>query len=320
MTLVSRLLSEYRYIRTRLKKLPGKKVLVLEGGGMRGIFLVGVLQAFWERGYFPWRTIIGTSAGALTGTAYAAGQIHLARDSFFTELLAGQFIRMSNIFRPEKHILNLDWLVNQFVAGQEPLDIRQLKTTACPVLIGVTRFYEDAFPEPMYLNSKIDDITEALKASAAIPFLYRNFVLYGGYRLMDGSVCDPIPYKKALEMGFGEKDILVVASRPRGYRKERESFWVKMLYESYYSEPQYKHLLSALDFHWGMYNQLLDELENNYSIDVIYPPKDFRVNRLTRSEEKILEGFEQGVVAARDFLYRDRRPAPELNPEQNEEI
>ena len=42
---------------------PGKKVLILEGGGMRGIFLVGVLQAFTDRDYFPWKLISwGTSA------------------------------------------------------------------------------------------------------------------------------------------------------------------------------------------------------------------------------------------------------------------
>ena len=46
---------------------PAKKALVIEGGGMRGIFLTGVLQAFTDRGYFPWKLIIGSSAGALTG-------------------------------------------------------------------------------------------------------------------------------------------------------------------------------------------------------------------------------------------------------------
>ena len=48
---------------------PEKKVLVLEGGGMRGIFLTGVLQAFTDRGYFPWKLLVGSSAGSLTGAA-----------------------------------------------------------------------------------------------------------------------------------------------------------------------------------------------------------------------------------------------------------
>ena len=97
----------------RVSPFPQKKVLVLEGGGMRGIFLTGVLQAFTDRAYFPWKLIIGSSAGALTGTAYAASQIHLARDAFFTELLTGEFIKISNIVRLEKHILNLDWMIDK---------------------------------------------------------------------------------------------------------------------------------------------------------------------------------------------------------------
>ncbi|MCF8094150.1 MAG: patatin family protein [Desulfobacteraceae bacterium] len=304
MDLTSSLLCSYRSVKSRLHGFPRRKVLVLEGGGMRGIFLVGVLQAFTERGYCPWQCIIGTSAGALIGTAYAASQIHLARDAFFSELLTGRFIRMSNIFRPEKHVLNLDWMVDNFVNGHvDTLNIGRLRNFSCPVLIAATSIYQHAFPEPVYLSTKKDYIPAALKASAAIPFFYRNFIPYKNELLMDGSVCDPIPYKKALELGFSEKDILVVTTRPRGYRKHRESFWIKMLYESYYNEDQYRYLLKSLDNHCGRYNQLLDELDHNPCIDVIYPPEDFKVKRLTRNEEKILEGFEHGVRAARRYLY-----------------
>ena len=304
MDLVSRLFHHYRFLKTRLKGFPKKKVLVLEGGGMRGIFLVGVLQAFSERHYYPWRGIIGTSAGALIGAAYAADQIYLARDAFFSELLSAQFIRMTNIFRPEKHIMNLDWMVDNVIDGEEPLNNRRLRTTASPVLMVATRFFRDAPPVPVYLNSKTEYIPQALKASAAIPFFYRNFVPYRNDMLMDGGITDPIPYRKAVQIGFADSEILVVTTRPKGYRKVRESYWVKMMFESYYKDPQYRHLLSALEDQYQNYNRLLDDLELNHDIDVIYPPEDFKVKRLTRSEEKILEGFEQGVTAAKRYLYR----------------
>ncbi|MFP4573381.1 MAG: patatin family protein [Desulfobacterales bacterium] len=306
MDLISSLLSRYRAVKSRLRGFAPRKVLVLEGGGMRGIFLVGVLQAFMERGFFPWRLIIGTSAGALIGTAYAARQIHLARDAFFSELLTGRFIRMSNIFRSEKHVLNLDWMLDNFINDHaDSLNIKRLRRFSCPVLIVATCFYQHAPVRPVYLSTKKDYIPGALKASAAIPFFYRNFIPYKNEMLMDGSVCDPLPFKKALDMGFSEKDVLVVTTRPKGYRKNRESFWVKRLYESYYKDEQYQYLLEALDNHYGMYNQLLDEMEATPGIDVIYPPDDFKVNRLTRSEEKIVGGFEQGVRAARKYLYKE---------------
>jgi len=283
-------------------KLPRKKVLVLEGGGMRGIFLVGVMQAFTDRGYFPWKLIIGSSAGALTGTAYAAGQIHIARDAFFTELLTGQFIKITNILRPDEHILNLDWMVETIIKGDEPLDLRQLKKT-CPVLITATHCSADESSQTVYLNSKKDDIYTALKATAAIPFLYRNFVEYKNFSLLDGALLDPIPYLKALSMGFRESDILTVVTREQGYRKTEESFWVKKLYESYYKHPDHRFLLETLDKRYIKYNQDLDDLENKYpGIDVIYPTDSFKVNRLTVDEKKILEGFAQGVAAGKKYL------------------
>jgi len=300
---LSRLSYIYRSIANRIKKFPKKKVLVLEGGGMRGIFLTGVLQAFADRDFFPWKLIIGSSAGALTGTAYAAGQIFLARDSFFTELLTGQFIRMTNFLRPEKHILNLDWMVNTIIKGDEPLNIRRLRQTACPVLITATSVPKDRKPETIYLNTKNDTIPTALKATAAIPFLYRGFVQYKDFSLLDGALLDPIPYGKAKSSGFKDEEILVILTRKKGYRKKRESFWVNALYESYYRDDHYRFLLEVLNNRYMRYNHLLDDLEFNHpKIDIIYPPDDFKVNRLTRNEEKILNGFEQGIDAAKDYI------------------
>ncbi|MFP4446790.1 MAG: patatin family protein [Desulfosudaceae bacterium] len=285
------------------KKYPARRALVLEGGGMRGIFPAGVLQAFADRDYFPWKLIAGTSAGALIGTAYAAGQIHLARDAFFTELLGGDFIRKWNILKPEEHILNLDWMVETIINGPEPLHYRRLKKS-CPVIITATHCPPDAFPEAVCLSSRRDDVATALKATAAIPFLYRGFVSYRDYELLDGAVLDPIPYRQALEKGFDETEILVVTTRPRGYRKEAQSFWAKKIYEYYYKDPAHQFLLGALENYHQVYNRLLDDLEKKHAgIQVIYPPDDFRVNRLTTDADKILAGFNQGVAAAKSFLW-----------------
>lgn len=47
--------------------------LVLEGGGMRGVFTCGVLDNFMDRGIrFPY--VIGVSAGACNGLSYMSGQ------------------------------------------------------------------------------------------------------------------------------------------------------------------------------------------------------------------------------------------------------
>jgi len=291
-------------ILTRKSIFPDKKALIIEGGGMRGVFLTGVLQAFSDRGYFPWEMIAGSSAGALTGTLYASGQIHLARDAFFSSLLTGDFIRFENIVNPKKHIMDLDWMMDAVLKQDEDLDMRKLKKT-CPVYITATLCREDSLPRPVYFNSHKDDILTVLKATAALPVLYRGFVHYNENKYLDGGLFEPFPYMKALELGYKEEDILVILSRPEGYRKKQESFWVSKMIEFYYNDSSYYYFVKSLEGRYKRYNEILDDLENKYKgIDVIYPPADFKVERLTRDEKKILEGFSQGVEASKKYLYR----------------
>ena len=49
--------------------------LVLEGGGMRGVFTSGVLDVLMERGVYGFDTVWGVSAGALNATSYLSRQI-----------------------------------------------------------------------------------------------------------------------------------------------------------------------------------------------------------------------------------------------------
>ena len=50
-----------------------KTGLVLEGGGMRGLYTIGVLDCFMDRD-FKTDYVIGVSAGACNGVSYVSGQ------------------------------------------------------------------------------------------------------------------------------------------------------------------------------------------------------------------------------------------------------
>jgi len=279
-----------------------KKALVIQGGGMRGIFLVGVLQSFCDRGYFPWKLIAGTSAGALTGVAYSTGQNYLARDAFLNKSLSDNLIKFSNLLNPKKHILNLDWLVDNIMKGDDPLNLNKLKKS-CPVIIAATAVTDDESPYPVYFNSKKDDVFTALKASSALPFLYRGFVEYGGYNLLDGGLTDPIPYKKVLSLGYKESDITVILTRQRGHRKKEEAFWVKTILESYYKHSKYELFINELEKRYLSYNNIMDDLESNHKgITLIYPPDDFKVDRLSRDTATIMKGFQDGIKSGKKYL------------------
>lgn len=280
-----------------------RKALVIEGGGMRGVFIAGVLQSFVDHNYFPWKIIGGSSAGALMGTAYAAGQIYIARDLFFTDVIDGNFISISNVLKKKKHIVNLDWLIDRIAFADEPLNVKALRKN-CPVIITATNVKDATDPETIYLNTHKDDIFTALKATAALPYLYRGFVEYKDYKFLDGAMIDPLPYDYIKRQGFKDKDITIILTRPRGYRKKSESFWVSALYESYYKEEKYRPFLKVLDNRFMRYNAFLDDLEQNHpDLNIVYPPKNFRVDRITRDPLALMKGFQQGVAAGKRYLF-----------------
>lgn len=279
-----------------------RKALVIEGGGMRGVFIAGVLQSFVDHKYFPWKIIAGSSAGALIGTAYAAEQIHIARDLFLSEIVKGDFISISNILNKNNHIINLDWLINHITDSEETLNLKQLKRT-CPVIITATNVIDYKDPETVYLSSHKDNIFKALKATAALPYLYRGFVEYNGLKLLDGAMNDPLPYQYVRDLGYEDSEITVILTRPRGYRKKSESFWVSALYESYYKEDRFKPLIKTLDNRFLRYNEFLDNLENRHpDLNIIYPPKNFKVDRITKDLVSLIKGFQGGVESGKRYL------------------
>ena len=78
--------------------------LVLEGGGLRGVFTCGVLDCFMDHGVrFPF--IVGTSAGACNGLSYMSGQRGRARCSNID--LMDKYHYVGFKFHPEQDVYSL---------------------------------------------------------------------------------------------------------------------------------------------------------------------------------------------------------------------
>ena len=70
--------------------------LVLEGGGMRGVFTCGVLDAFMKNGlYFNY--VVAVSAGACNGLSYMSRQIRRARISNIDFLARYKYIGLRHL-------------------------------------------------------------------------------------------------------------------------------------------------------------------------------------------------------------------------------
>ena len=174
---------------------------------MRGVFSAGVLDVFLEGGFDPFDLAIGVSAGACNLASHLAGQHGRNRRSYFDLMTRREFIDRGRFLR-RRSVVDLDWLWDA-LAEREPLDVMAIARRDVEFIVVATLRQTGL---PVYLRPGPDEMSDALKASSALPVLYRPDVAVGGVRLVDGGVSDPIPVEEAYRRGA--RRILVVRTRP----------------------------------------------------------------------------------------------------------
>ena len=195
----------------------GRTALVVEGGGMRGVFAAGVLDAFAACGFAPFDLAVGTSAGAAALASHLAGQPGRNRRCLVGLMRRPEFVHPWH--GPTRalrggHWMDLDWLFDA-CERDDPLDVAAL--LACDVELVVAATSADT-GAPVYLVPRADDASLLIKASSALPVLYRGPVVVRGHRLVDGGVAAAIPVQEAYRRGA--RRILVVRSRATGISRQ----------------------------------------------------------------------------------------------------
>jgi predicted patatin/cPLA2 family phospholipase len=190
-----------------------ERALVLEGGGLRGNYTVGVIDAFLEKGLeFP--CVIGVSADEGMGCSFLSKQKEQNLRILKTYrndpryLSVRSFIKTGNYF-------GLDFIYNDIPNNLVPFDTETF--LASPSRF-VTVCTDCATGKAVYFE-KGQDILTMMKASSAMPFVSRT-VEYRGSKLLDGGISDSIPLKKAVSEGYPKN--VAVLTHPEGFRRKKE--------------------------------------------------------------------------------------------------
>jgi predicted patatin/cPLA2 family phospholipase len=190
----------------------GRSAIVVEGGAMRGIFSVGVLDVFLERAFEPFDLAIGVSAGACNLASHVARQRGRNLRAYLDLMTRREFIDLRR-FALGGSVVDLDWLWDE-LARREPLDVAAIERSPVEFIVVATG---ERTARPVYLRPGLEDMFEALKGSCALPGLYRGVTSVAGIGLIDGGVSDPIPVEEAYRRGA--RRILIVRSRPPEFVK-----------------------------------------------------------------------------------------------------
>jgi predicted patatin/cPLA2 family phospholipase len=187
--------------------------LVVEGGAMRGMFSAGVLDVFLEQRFDPFQQVIGTSAGACNLASHVAGQHGRNLRCYSGLMTRREFIDLRRALQ-RRHVLDLDWLWDE-LARIEPLGVDAIMESGKDFVAVAT---SATTGEPVYVRPRAATMFEALKASCALPFLYRGPVHVDGEALVDGGLSDPFAAEAAYR--FGARRIMVIRSRPATFTKK----------------------------------------------------------------------------------------------------
>ena len=266
--------------------------LILEGGGMRGLYTAGVLEYFAQEDIqFPY--IIGVSAGACMAASFLSEQQGRNRTVSIDFVNDKRYLSFSNFIR-RGELFGMDFIFDEIPNNIVPLDVKKIISGPDEFVIVTTNCQTG---EPMYFYKEDYDeqtLGKLLRASSSIPF-FADAVEHKGTYMLDGGIVDPIPILKSESDGFTKN--VVVLTKPRGYYKKQSRVSSIVNYKKYPKVDErmkirYKHYNDRLDY--------VFEQEKKGKVVVIAPSEDAGVGRTTRKTEKLEKLYELGFNDAKE--------------------
>lgn len=272
-----------------------KKIgLVLEGGGLRGIFTAGVLDFFLDKG-IKVDYVVGVSAGSCNAYAYLTGKRAYFKDCILNEKGFDSFFGIAQMAESKK-LVNLDKVFEDF-ADKYNFDYSKLIHSKTEWEVVVSNI-KTGLPEYKTEKRSITRAQTIGKASCSLPILTFP-VKIGGKLYLDGGICDSIPIRRAEEKGCDKT--IVIATRRKG-RYCHVSDTEKPVYSSLYGS-KYPKFLEAVYNREDMYKEEVAYIESQVKKGKTFliRPTLPEVGRLETNTSKISLAYYHGYSKAEEL-------------------
>lgn len=267
--------------------------LVLEGGGMRGVFTSGVLDAFMKHDLsFPY--IVAVSAGACNGLSYVSHQPRRARISNIDYLARYDYIGVRHLVA-QGCIFDQKLLYDKFPNEYIPFDFDTFFNSPTTFEM-VTTNCRTGLAEYLEVRSGQQRLLDVVRASSSLPYVSK-IVTIDGQPMLDGGIVDSIPVERAFSRGY--EHLVVVLTRNKGYRNESKDRKIP-----HFVYSRYPRLRVALSHRIKAYNaqlDLIDRLEEEGKITCLRPERPMEVGRMEKDTEKLERLYEEGYAIGERF-------------------
>lgn len=268
--------------------------LVLEGGGMRGVFTSGVLDYLLDH-HIYFNYIVGVSAGACNGLSYMSRQRGRAKESNIDMLQKYGYIGLKYLWT-QRSILDRDFLYDKMTNELLPFDYDACFANPATFEMVTTNARTG---KSCYLTERADRerLVQIAKASSSLPFVC-PIVTVDGQPMLDGGIIDSIPVERAMQTGHARN--VVVSTRNRGYRaSDKDVKMPKFIYSEY---PRLRLVLSHMHAYYNRQLELVERLEDEGRIIVIRPQLPLEVGRLEDDPVKLTALYNEGYEEAGRML------------------
>ncbi len=259
--------------------------LVLEGGGMRGIYTAGVLDVFMEHG-ITFDGVIGVSAGAVHGCSYLSGQHGRSIRYYKKYCRDRRFMSFYSLLRTGD-LVGEQFCYHDLPERLDPYDYDAFDRSDTEFYVTCSNL--DTGKAEYFRITDMRKQMDLMRASASLPCVSR-VVEADGYRLLDGGCTDSIPVIAFNHMGF--RRIVVVLTRHQGYvKKPMRGQAFRRIYRKY---PKFVRALERRHIAYNRTIARIEELEAAGKIFVIRPSTELKIGRMSHSRRKIGQVYEIG--------------------------
>ncbi|MCI9163772.1 MAG: patatin family protein [Lachnospiraceae bacterium] len=259
--------------------------LVLEGGGMRGIYTAGVLDVFLEKGV-EFDGVIGVSAGVVHGCSFLSGQKGRSIRYYKRYCRDWRFMSFRNL------LLTGDMVGERFCYHDlpdrlDPFDYKAFGRSQAEFYAVCSNVVTG---KAEYLRmTDMKKQVDIMRASASLPCISK-MVKINGKKYLDGGCTDSVPVRAFRRMGFRRN--VVVLTRQEGYVKEAEmSGLVRLRYW------RYPRLVKAMENRHVDYNKTIRyirKLEKAGEVYVICPSRELTIGRMEHNPQKLQKTYDLG--------------------------
>ena len=272
-----------------------KTGLIMEGGGMRGMFTAGVTDVMLEAG-IEFDGAIGVSAGAAFGCNYKSKQIGRAF-RYNSKYCADKRYSGIGVFLREGNLFSRTFCYEELPKKLDPFDFETYKANPMEFYLVCTDVEKG---KPVYHRYEgwEDYGFEWFRATTSMPMV-SQIVEIGDMKLLDGGIADSVPVQFFESIGYDRN--VVILTQPRGYTKKKNSLipLMKLQYRKY---PK---LVETMANRHNEYNETLayiEERERLGKLLVICPEEDLNISRAAKDPNELKRVYEIGRKVAQQHL------------------